>query len=87
MRAVAHDRPNALLAHRSKALGHGAGDLFAEKSRELANSCLRVVHGLAVLCDHDVAQDCAARPRDRPSRVEAHAFDEEAVKRQVGEAQ
>ena len=29
-RAVAHDRPNTLLAHRSKALGHGAGDLFAE---------------------------------------------------------
>ena len=83
MRAVAHDRADALLAHRGKTSDHRARGLLAVEARELECSGLGIPCGLPVLRDHRPAENGPADSGYGPAGVEAHPLNIESIKREV----
>ena len=79
MRAVVHDRADAVLAHRGEARGHHACSLLAVEVRKLAGPGLGGAHGLPVLRDHHAAENGPADSGHGAARVEAHALDEQLI--------
>ena len=78
-RAVAHDRADAVLAHRGETRGHRASGLLAVEARELACPRLGVADGIPVLCDHHAAENGSADLGHGTARVEAHALNEQPI--------
>ena len=83
MRAVVHDRADAFLAHRGKTSDHRACSLLAVEARELACPGLGIPRSLPVLCDHRPAENGPADSGYGPAGVEAHAFNEQPIKREI----
>ena len=83
MRAVVHDRADALLAHRGKTNDHRARGLLAVEACELACPGLGIPHGLPVLRDHHPAENGPADSSHGPAGVEAHPLNEQSIKREV----
>ena len=80
MRAVAHDRADALLGHRGETSDHRVSGLLAVEACELACSGLGIVDSLPVLRDHHAAENGAADSGHGAARVEAHALNKQSIK-------
>ena len=87
MRAVAHDRADAVLAHRGETRGHRASGLLAVEACELACPRFGIARGLSVLRDHHAAENGSADSGHGTARVEAHPLNEQSIKDEVWETQ
>lgn len=87
MRAVAHDRADALLTHRGETGDHRVSRLLAVETCELEGPGLGVAQSFPVLGDHRPAENGPADACHGSAGVEAHALNKESIERKVRESQ